>query len=247
MTVPMLPTTINERWTLLLPEHRAARAEWPVWERERIGHMWQAIRPGDVVYDVGSEEGDLPALWAKWVGPSGGVVLVEPNARVWPNIKAIWQANDLPQPIGCWVGFAAADTDSERGDWPWNAYIGEWPSCADGPVIGDHGFCNLSERPDIPRVRLDTLAVWTGRAPDVITIDTEGSEVEVLRGAERILSSDRPLVYASVHPEFMQDMYGYSPAELHRLLARLGYVPQHIVTDHEEHWVFYHPDGRRPD
>lgn len=242
-TVPMIPTTINERWTLLLPEHRAARAEWPVWERERIGDMWVAIRPGDVVYDVGSEEGDLPALWAKWVGPHGGVVLMEPNPAVWPNIRAIWDANDLPAPLLRWVGFAASEDDPDRPAWPHNTDLTEWPACAYGPVIGNHGFSNLSERPDIPRVRLDTVAVWTGRPPDVITIDVEGSELEVLRGAEQLLRTVRPLVYASVHPEFMQRMYGQSPTELHGYMARLGYTPRHLVTDHEEHWC-WEPDGR---
>jgi FkbM family methyltransferase len=243
-TVPMIPTTINERWTLLLPEHRAVRQEWPVWERERIGHMWRNVRPGDAVFDVGSEEGDLPALWAKWAGPAGGVVLVEPNPAVWPNIRAIWEANDLHPPLLRWVGFAGPVDDHRRPRWPHNADLTDWPDCARGPLIGNHGFLNLCERPDVPVARLDTLAAWAGRDPDVVTIDVEGAELEVLRGAERILATSRPLVYASVHPDFMRQMYGQAPADLDAFMEGFGYARTELAHDHEQHILYSHPHGR---
>lgn len=233
-SVLMVETTINGRWPLLLPEHRAARPEWPTWEQERLAHMHDRLGDGDVIYDIGAEEGDLPALWATW---GAQVVLFEPNERVWPNIKAIWEANELPAPLATFAGFAAVHDDvSESGVLDREG----WPESADGPLIGDHGFCNLCERPDIPRMRIDTMAAAVA-PPTAITIDVEGSELHVLRGAERVLRENRPKVWVSVHPEFMAEMYDHTPDDLHGWMRGVGYEPQHLATDHEQHWYYEPP------
>lgn len=230
----MRETLINGRWPLLLPEHRAARPEWPWWEATRIAAMAHHLGPGDVVYDIGAEEGDMPALWASW---GCEVVLFEPNPRVWPNIRAIWEANGLEWPLGCFVGFAAAEAG---GDWPteWLGR-GQWPSCADGELIGDHGFLNLAERPDVPRVTID-MAVTQHGAPTAITMDVEGAELEVLTGARETLETHRPKVWVSIHPEFMADMYGIDGGVdvIRGFMAASGYREQFLSIDHEHHWMF---------
>ncbi|MFG1794151.1 FkbM family methyltransferase [Nocardia sp. NPDC049149] len=239
MTVPMIPTLINGRWELLLPEHRAARPEWPVWEQERLAHMHDHIEEGTVVFDIGSEEGDFPALFTSW---GADVVLFEPNWRVWPNIRVIWEANGLKGPRGFFVGFSSNATvlrptqvepiflEPDRDG---------WPACAYGPVIGDHGFRNVSERfHDTPQTRLDDYRTRTGIRPDVVTLDVEGAELEVLKGAEGTLTEVRPLVYVSVHPAFMAAMFPYTVSALHDYMNGLDYRGEHLVTDHEEHWIF---------
>jgi FkbM family methyltransferase len=232
VTVPMVETTINGRWTLKLPEHRAVRPEWVTgWEVERIASMHDHLGAGGhTVYDIGAEEGDLPALWASW---GNDVALFEPNARVWPNPKAIFDANDL-KPLATFPGFAA-DHDGAAD----RQYLtaGGWPLSADGPLIGDHGFCNLCERPDIPRLRIDTVADVIG-PPTAITIDVEGAELRVMLGAERTLREHRPLVWISVHPQFMDDTHGDTPDQLFAHMTKLDYVAEHLATDHEEHWFF---------
>ncbi|MFN2592880.1 MAG: FkbM family methyltransferase [Candidatus Dormibacteria bacterium] len=235
-------TRINGRWELILPSHRAMRPEWETgWETERLDMMHATIRPGDVVYDVGSEEADLSALYAMWAGPDGGVVLIEPNELVWGNALWIWEANHLSPPIGCVAGFAGPrDTADGQRD---TAADG-WPSCAHGPLIPDHGFVQLAERPDIAVVRLDTLA-QRFPPPDVVSIDVEGAEWEVLKGATGLLGGSRPIFFVSVHPEPMR-LYGHAPDDLYAFMDSFGYQRLHIATDHERHEVFWHPLGRAP-
>lgn len=231
-----MKTLINGKWELDLPEHRAVRPEWPTWEHERLASMHANLKPGMFIYDIGAEEGDLPALWATW---GCKVVLFEPNPRVWPNIRYIWEANDLAPPVSMYVGFAgdqdyipARDRTLAGSGW-----TTEWPECAFGPLIGDHGFLNLCERPDVPSVRIDSMAEWID-PPDAITIDVEGAELRVLRGARLTLQYHRPLVWCSIHPTFMDEMYGDHPSDLISYLQRLDYRTKHLATDHEEHWVF---------
>lgn len=236
-------------WTLWLPEHRAARPEMDWWEKPRLESMWHNLRPGDVLFDIGTEEGDLSALFARWVASEdefvdGGIVLVEPNPMVWPNVKAIFEHNDIAAPLACFVGFTGAE-EKLRGAQFDAHFVDAWPPCADGPMIGDHGFLNICERPDVPAVTIDWL-VRGARAPDAITMDIEGAELLALRGAERTLREHKPLVWVSIHPEFSRDMYGLSRDDLLAYMAGLGYQHEHLAAEHEQHALFWHPEGRKP-
>jgi FkbM family methyltransferase len=245
----MIPTQVNGRWELLLPAHRHVRPEWPWWEAQRLAAERHVIGEIDgsfgshdehpVVYCVGAEEGDFPALYASW---GADVVLFEPNARVWPNIKAIFEANHLEDRVlGTFEGFAGSEF---RGVPLAGQSIDRvWPPCADGPLIGDHGFCNLWERPDIASTTIDNTAeAWV---PDMITIDVEGAELEVLRGAQATLKQHHPVVFVSIHPTFMMDGYNDHPNDLQALMREHGYESRFLCTDHEQHWYFQHPDNRR--
>lgn len=265
-------TTMNGRWTLNLLQHRAEKAGWDSahgWEPERLASMAANIRPGMVVYDVGAEEGDLSALCATWVrerrvegrrivragvetiepdvvtiDDSGGVVLVEAAPNYWPNIRATFAANDLPAPLATWHGFATS-TVSPIDDETLRDALVPWPFEADGQPGERPGFRSLRESGSTsPCITLDRIAELTGRGPDAITVDAEGSEIRIMEGAEAILDSSRPLVWLSVHPEFMFHDYGVYESQLHSVLHRHGYEKLHLAYDHEHHW-FYFPSERR--
>lgn len=245
----MVPTVINGKWELLLPEYRAARPDWTTdkgWERVRLDAMHRNLRRGDVLFDIGAEEGDLSALFASWIAPEGAMVLFEPNPKVWPNIRAIWDANALPPPLGWFVGFASDRTELEPPNLDIHLEPSDvWPSCVYGGMVGDHGFRHLAEEADAtPQITLDDFVRGSDIYPDVITIDVEGAERSVLLGAFDVLAKVKPLVFVSVHPAFLRDLYRESPDNLHALMAAHGYTGIHLGTDHEEHWAFFHPEGR---
>lgn len=234
-------TEINGKYDLLLPEHRANRPEWAIknggWEVERIESMLGDLKEGDTVFDIGTEEGDISALLAKKVGRSGEIVLVEPNPRVWPNIKAIWDANGLKNPLACFVGFASSETRNYTK--PDNSV---WPQCAYGEIISDHGFKELwDEGRTLPQIKIDHLCQGTV-TPDLITIDVEGAELEVLKGATELLKSSKPIVYVSVHPEFMKENYGYESVFLFKFMWGLGYKHKLLDFDHEYQVKFTYND-----
>lgn len=236
----MRETLINGQWKLILPDHRADRPEWVTgWEPERISSMCDLLTHEDVLYDIGTEEGDMSGLFSRWVDD---IVIVEPNPRVWPNIRAIWEANDLKTPLGIFVGFAGRETRISQAWYDEHVQHDGWPECAYGPLIGDHGFLNITERPEVSMWSIDDIAQITGRPPTAITVDVEGSEWEVMRGAEQTLLNNRPLVWLSVHPEFMFFHYQEYEADLHKWMADRGYKKVHLAMDHEHHWL-YVPEG----
>lgn len=230
----MIKTRINGCWDILLPEHRAARPEWSTpegWEKKRLDHMFSKIRKGDVVYYVGSEEGEMPALCQMW---GAEVVLIEPNPKVWSNTRAIWEANGLDTPI-TYEGFASSKTINE---WGRPTGVRGWPESAYQPIDEAHGFKDLkTEGKDFPQIRIDEL-VGCGdtRYPTHICIDVEGSEGEVLRGADHILNSHvKPSIWLSLHPEFLHEQYGEWGAELRKWLMGMGY--KETLLDYPLHEV----------
>lgn len=233
------PTNINGSWVMRLPSHRAIQyMQDPAdgWERERLAAMHETIKPSDVVYDIGAEQGDMTALLASWAH-TGGLVAIEPNPWVWPCIKAIFDENDLTPPVATFVGFCGGEAKAPTiGDGVRRGFFRGWPDCASGVIDPAAGFAHLAQEQDVvPTTTLDALVARTGLVPDVVTMDVEGAEWFVLKGATRTLAVHRPTVFVSVHPEFLADFFGQCPADVDRLMARAGYVGEHLATDHEVH------------
>lgn len=233
-------TKINGKYELLLPEHRANRREWSLeyggWEVERIEAMLDVLTPKDILFDLGTEEGDISALLVKESGC--GIVLIEPNSRVWGCMKAIWDANGLKRPIDFFSGFMSnKNTHGIRASW-------------DGLVsdlMPDHGFKQLYENyPDVPQMKLDDYCESTGIYPTVITMDCEGAEWEIIKGAEKTLREKKPIIFMSIHAEFLFDSYrnegiwkekyGDRCFVVHmlRFIDELGYRHEIIEWDYHE-------------
>lgn len=231
----MIPVKINGRWTLKLPEHRAARPEWTApegWEKPRLDHMRSTTKKDDIVIYIGAEEGDMCALLTKW---GAHVAMFEPNPDVWSNIKAIWEANNLDEPYICYAGFAGPETTENAES---ALYMGKFPPSADGPVIAEHGFKSLHQADgSIPSIKLDVLGM-SGLIPDMISIDVEGAEWEVLKGAESLLRNAHPRIYLSLHPEFLFEIYGRYAVELRSWIKQFGYKETLLDYQHEVHLVY---------
>lgn len=236
----MKKTLINNKFELYLPEHRADRPEWQTgWEVERIDAMISSLQPGSVIFDIGTEEGDMSALLAKY-GESE-IVVFEPNPLVWPNIRAIFEANKL-RIKDYFVGFASNETILTPPEI--EKIIAEpardgWPACAYGELIGNHGFRNISERThDTPSLKVDDYVNKTGILPDIITIDVEGAEFLVLQGAEQVLKEQYVEVFVSIHPEVMFSQYGTYTSDIIGFMHKLGYTEEFLAFDHEFHFKF---------
>ncbi len=237
---------INQRWPIVLPIDRAE--QWDIWhasggwERERLDAVHAAFTTvhGDnppCVYDIGAELGDLTGLYATW---GARIVAVEPTPGMWPHIREVFELNNIAEHIaGCFVGFCAAESTT---GWDRDFVAGPWPAWSRGARRSDPGFGHLNETPG-DRVTLDELVATIGEPPSIVTVDVEGSELEVLRGAVWTLSMHRPDVFVSIHPDFMADRYGQTPVELHDWMEQAGYESVFLAEDHEEHF-HYIPEER---
>jgi FkbM family methyltransferase len=75
----------------------------------------------------------------------------------------------------------------------------------------------------IETVTIDAYAAAADAAPDLIMLDLEGSELEVLRGAERQLSAHAPHLVFEVHRSYVDWSHGLENTDIARYLASFGY------------------------
>ncbi len=224
----------NPEWEFIFPD---SIADWDAitgWERERLASMQAHLKPGMVLYDVGTEHGWLSAVYGSFAG-HGNMVLVEPSPEMWVNIRKTWAANGFDDPIASYASFCGATSTHLQAVSTWPAYgsnFGREPEC-------EAMAYRTMTQSDIPVITIDDICEATQRLPDAITVDVEGFELEVMKGAERTLRQYRPLVWLSVHPDLMERDAGVPDVqELFDFMTSCGYGREYLGTDHEQHHFF---------
>lgn len=227
------------KFNLMLPEPLASWDVYDYWERARTLSIQENLKRGDVLFDIGAEYGWQSVIYSMFVGPNN-MVLMEPTAEYWPNIKEIWDRNGLEKPRGFWAGLVG----SENKNLPAMAKLTDWPEIANGDQLADHmGYTYIHEHGHVlPQITIDKYVEITSIIPDALTMDTEGAEILVLLGARKTLEKYKPIVWASLHPDLAIKNYGSAVQRIHILMEDLGYKSKFLDEDHEEHWVFWHPD-----
>lgn len=226
---------INSKHTLIISDNVA---EWDGpdnWERERIDDMITTLCPEDLLFDIGTEFGWISALIADKANPR--MLLVEPSREFWPNIYMTWRANNLTDPVACFVGFVDEETTCALDD----VLTGRWPDDIHGPESGAMAYRYLHSEhhiaQSIPVITIDHLTIAVG-PPTAVTIDIEGAETRALRGAEQTLREYRPVVWCSIHPDLMARDYDTCREDVLGFMEDAGYKSLLLAVDHEEHWRF---------
>ncbi len=231
----MVEVVINGEFKIVLPKHRADRQEWyepEGWEKIRTKSMHNNIGKNDVVYYVGAEEGEFPALCQMW---GAEVVLFEPNPKVWSHFPITWSANNLKIPIVSIPGFASDKINNLA-----RIYYNEWPPEVNAETEAAHGFKELYlEGDSYGQITIDSCVYDHGiKPPTAISLDVEGSEWRVLGGAEKVLREYKPKIWLSGHPEFMLQQWDESLYSLRQWIKELGYKETLLDYQHEVH-LFY--------
>ena len=230
------PEHATWKYEFILPEPLASWDVFDYWEKERIASMEQHLKKGDVLFDIGTEQGWCNLAYAKMVGPSN-IVLIEPTREFWPNIKETWNKNldGIPKAVLC----ALLSSKTTLGYEPNVQPVDGWPSEAYGDLIDRNKYQYIHENSEqIPEIEIDELVKQSGIVPDALTMDVEGAELLILRGAQNTLKTHKPKVWISIHPELGERDYGVKKEDTIKFMEDLGYTGEYLATDHEEHWYF---------
>lgn len=230
-------------YELMLPKFLAEWDVWDYWEKERLASMVENLKFGDVLFDIGTEHGALSALYAKYIVGGENMVLFEPTPEFWPNIKAIWKANNLKKPKGTFPGFVGAAYSRSLNT---KKLMGKFPSESRGKETEAMPYRYIhNDTKNTPIVTIDEYVKETGIIPDAITIDVEGAEFEVIYGAMKVLKTHKPITWVSIHPDMMQLNYGHTLEDFMKFMQELGFFYRLLAVDHEHHYVFWHKDGKQ--
>ncbi len=190
-------------------------------EARNIAIARRFVRAGDLVVDVGANIGVLTDLFARWVGPSGRVIAIEPEPINIAALQRRMKRSDLAKIVQI-VPAAASDCNGR-------ALLRITPHHA-----GDHHLVaadnSAGDTIEVDRITLDSLLnAHNKRCPSLLKIDVQGAELPVLRGAQETLSRCRPALLIEVDRNALIRA-GSNEQEIARFLDALGYVPHDLRT-----------------
>jgi FkbM family methyltransferase len=188
------------------------------WNAHVLKICIQALRTGDVYYDIGANVGYLSIEIAAHFRDEVQVVAFEPQHNLAKCIATSAALNDLKR-----VHVSDLMLSSSAGD----AVL----------FVPEHSIhaSSIGRTPGAVEVRctkvtLDSVASGLP-APNLIKIDVEGAEFDVIQGARETIAAHRPLIV--FESDQNADRYGYSRAGLLNLIRSLG----------DYHFVFVSPAG----
>jgi FkbM family methyltransferase len=163
----------------------------------------QLLRPGDLAVDVGANLGWFSLVMGGAVAPGGEVWAIEPMPPILPALKRNLKLNEKLQ-----VRLFEVALGQSSGAVDINVFSGL-----------PHGHASVStlDRTDytshrVERRTLDELLA--GASPAFVKLDVEGSERDVLRGAEATLGAECPPVWMIEVNYETSASFGYRPADL---------------------------------
>lgn len=161
-------------------------------EPEVQDSLQRYLRPGMTFYDLGANIGFFSLLGARLVGGHGRVVAFEADPEIAARLREHVDRNKFAciTVVEKVVWSEASNVFFERAD----------PSISPDRGLGHVVKTSSANTIEIASVTLDDLA-RTLPAPDFIKCDVEGAEVEVFRGARRLLAEKRPSILCEVHSE----------------------------------------------
>jgi FkbM family methyltransferase len=197
-----------------LKERIKGRLGVPSIERSLAGLSERGFRP-EVVFDVGAYQGDFATFCRGLFGPSPKVFCFEPLASAIARLQALEEHGDITLIPGLVGG---VDLDSVQ--------LHEMETASS--VLPEH-HANRAAVGHYPMRKLDTL-IESGMvpSPDLLKIDTQGYEMQVLKGMERNLPRVRVLL---AELNLLDIHLGVALAhEVIGWLAGRGWVPYEICS-----------------
>lgn len=189
------------------------------WNPDEYAAFRQAVRPGDCVLDVGANAGGYTVLLAQWAGPEGRVYAFEPDPRAFAALVTQITLNGL---TGRVIPIQAAV--AERAG---TARLRLSPA----PGLSHLAFADDDRESDVTvdAISIDDFCTRESLRPSVIKIDSEGSELAVLRGARQTIAARGAQVqlFVEMHPAAWPEA-GYSAEDVVRECASAGFVPERL-------------------
>ena len=150
----------------------------------------KAVRPGDIVFDVGAHFGYFSLLFAHLVGAGGRVVAFEPTPSTFAILAQNARRSNRIEP----VNQAASDAAGEIEIADFGLKYSAWNTLAAESRMPDVLSANTVKHLKVQAVRLDALARVRGLTPDFVKIDAENFEHAVVAGLRGLLEKAQPVV-----------------------------------------------------
>ncbi|MFO0812252.1 MAG: FkbM family methyltransferase [Gemmatales bacterium] len=182
------------------------------WELAVISQFAAALRPGDVVLDVGANIGQFAIVAASKVGPTGKVFAIEAGQAAFDILSKNIAENQFTQVKALHLAAWDCDTTLHLGG------VRE-----DMLGWGKVQEASTAQTEAVPARRLDQVLAEHGcDRVDIIKIDIEGAEWKAIQGMTGLFDKHPPRqVYCELANN--HDNYGSSPLDIVRFFRARGY------------------------
>jgi FkbM family methyltransferase len=185
-------------------------------EPEATAVAAQLICPGDTVVDAGANFGWYTTLFARLVGESGHVHAFEPVPSTYQRLLDNIQLNGCGNRVSA-IPMALSTLQGEAVVYHFKNLSHSRSSLSTLDQTEFHGHPTRL-------IDLDTyLARGNVSRADFLKCDVEGSELLVMSGCRRLLSSaDAPMILVELNKD-TSAAFGYTPSDLWTFLRESGY------------------------
>jgi len=173
------------------------------------------LQPGDVIFDAGASFGYHALLCARRVGLEGHVFGVEPQPDMFALLEQNIRLNQVTNVTVRCIGLS--DRTSKLA---LHRFAGLGTGHTSVATLGRDDY----ETIECEAVTLDSFVEAEGiQRIAMLKLDVEGSELPILKGADRLLrGAEPPMCVIEINSETSQSC-GYSPKDLLAFLATYGY------------------------
>ena len=189
----------------------------------------KAVRPGDVVWDVGANVGMYTRLFLDWTETSGEVVAFEPFPKAYESLRTAVRTHEeksrltvLEVALSNEPGQAVFSGNLDDEDVTTTAHIAENTSVSDRDIV-------------VQVYTADGAVKKFGLAqPNVAKIDVEGFEEDVLKGGSETFGNPecRELLIEIHFARLEERKMGDSPARIVSMLKKWGYSVKWLDSAH---------------
>ncbi|MFQ5491339.1 MAG: FkbM family methyltransferase [Phycisphaerae bacterium] len=196
-------------------------------ERAEFMLYLDTLKPGMTVLDVGANIGELTLLFARFVGPAGRVHAFEPGETAFDRLRTMCDWSGYTHIIPNRLALA-----EKAGTVRLNVYDDAhltWNTMAQRP-LADHGIdVATTGTESVPAQTVDDYCTGYGiERVDLLKIDVEGAELQVLRGAGRMLQEKRVGCCVFEFGQTTLDM-GNSAKQIQDYLLAVGYSVRNVI------------------
>jgi FkbM family methyltransferase len=202
----------------------------PIWQ-DLYEFAQHAVEPGDVVWDVGANLGVFGFAAAHRAGAAGRVLAIEADpwlAHLMRRSAVSPRPGAAPVEVLCAAAADQCDVQSfETPEWARSGSHLASSAGASEALVG-----RSVESHPVVCISLDWLAQRLP-GPKVLKLDVEGSELQVLQGAEQMIARHRPKI--------LLEVYERSAPAVGELLHRHGYTLYEMSPDWATRKKITHP------
>jgi FkbM family methyltransferase len=166
------------------------------YEKENVAFLKSHLKPGMTVLDVGAHLGLMSVISSGILGPSGKVYAFEPSPFTFSQLKKVIALNAGHAPVKLFPYVVSKQNGLV------DFFLSEDEGSNSNSMVEKHH----QNRINIPieSVSIDQFVTEQNiHKVDLLKVDAEGSELDVLQGAEMTLRKLKPLVILAVHPRLI--------------------------------------------